>query len=289
LGLTVQNISMRFDVPGGAVQALKDVSVELAKGELLSVLGPSGCGKTTLLNILAGFLTPTEGRVTLNGHAVTGPHPERGMVFQQGALFEWMSVRRNVDFGPRMKGMAAAERNRITDHLLDTVGLAEFREKAVYELSGGMQQRVAIAQALMAKPRVLMMDEPFGALDPETREAMQVLILQLWEQDQMTVFFVTHDMEEALYLGTRILVLSQHYTDDRGPGSRRGARIVADFQLEHRAQSTEVKRSSEFLDRVAEIRRVGFDPRSLRHVDEFNLRHPDSFRTLHPDESKATV
>ncbi|MFZ1662870.1 MAG: ATP-binding cassette domain-containing protein, partial [Paracoccaceae bacterium] len=153
MGLSIKNLSMRFDVPGGKpVQALQDVSLEVGKGELVSILGPSGCGKTTLLNILAGFLSPTSGKVTLNGHAVTGPHPERGMVFQQGALFEWMSVRRNVDFGPRMKGMGLAERTKITDHLLETVGLHDFKEKAVYELSGGMQQRVALARCLANDP-----------------------------------------------------------------------------------------------------------------------------------------
>ena len=143
---------MRFDLPNGSsIQALKDVSLTLNDGELLSVLGPSGCGKTTLLNIIAGFLAPTDGQVVLNGETVTGPAPERGMVFQKGALFEWMNVRHNVDFGPRMKGMAKKERDEITDHLLEIVGLQDFKEKAVYELSGGMQQRVALARALAAR------------------------------------------------------------------------------------------------------------------------------------------
>ena len=148
-GLDIKNVSMRFDLPNGSsVQALKDVSLNLQAGELLSVLGPSGCGKTTLLNILAGFLAPTEGVVELNGHVVTGPDAERGMVFQRGALFEWMNVRDNVEFGPRMKGMGRAEREKISDHLLEIVGLQDFKEKAVYELSGGMQQRVALARCL---------------------------------------------------------------------------------------------------------------------------------------------
>jgi taurine transport system ATP-binding protein len=247
LGLTVQNVSMRFDVPGGAVQALKDVSVELAKGELLSVLGPSGCGKTTLLNILAGFLTPTEGRVTLNGHAVTGPHPERGMVFQQGALFEWMSVRRNVDFGPRMKGMAAAERDRITDHLLDTVGLAEFTDKAVYELSGGMQQRVALARCLANDPDVILMDEPLGALDALTREKMQGLVLKLWMDTGKTVILITHSVEEALLLGERLIVMAPRpgriFKEYRLPFAERG--VGADLR--------EVKKSDGFARMRDEI------------------------------------
>jgi NitT/TauT family transport system ATP-binding protein len=151
-----------------------------------------------------------------------------------------------------------------------------------------MQQRVAIAQALIAQPRLLMMDEPFGALDPETREAMQLFLLQLWEEHPMTIFFVTHDMEEAVFLGTRVLVLSQHYTDDRGddPSVRRGARIVADYELPGGVNSTKVKKSPAFLDLVDEIRRIGFSPERLRHVREFNLRHPDSFQTLTSSESR---
>lgn len=168
-GLIIDNLSMRFDLANGSsVQALENVSLTLQKGELLSVLGPSGCGKTTLLNILAGFLAPTSGHVTLNGLRVTGPSAERGMVFQQGALFEWMSVRQNVDFGPRMKGMEKRQRDQITDHLLETVGLQDFKEKAVYELSGGMQQRVALARCLANDPEVILMDEPLGALDALT-------------------------------------------------------------------------------------------------------------------------
>ena len=208
-GLSIENLSMRFDLAnGGSVQALQDVSIELMAGELLSVLGPSGCGKTTLLNILAGFLAPTSGRVTLNGKPVTGPSPERGMVFQQGALFEWMSVRRNVDFGPRMKGMPERDRNQITDHLLETVGLGGFKEKAVYELSGGMQQRVALARCLANDPDVILMDEPLGALDALTREKMQGLVLKLWKETGKTVILITHSVEEALLLGERLLVMA---------------------------------------------------------------------------------
>jgi len=143
-GLEIDKLSMRFDLPNGSsVQALQDVSIDLKAGELLSVLGPSGCGKTTLLNIVAGFLAPTAGKITLNGDVVSGPGPERGMVFQQGALFEWMSVRQNVGFGPKMKGTSKEDAEKV-DHLLDVVGLQDFKEKQVYELSGGMQQRVAL-------------------------------------------------------------------------------------------------------------------------------------------------
>ncbi|MDC0738461.1 ABC transporter ATP-binding protein [Cognatishimia sp. SS12] len=208
-GLSIDNISMRFDLPdGGHVQALKDVSLDLQAGELLSVLGPSGCGKTTLLNIVAGFLAPTEGQIVLNGHQVTGPDAERGMVFQQGALFEWMSVRDNVGFGPSMKGMPSKEKAEIVDHLLDVVGLQDFKEKAVYELSGGMQQRVSLARCLANDPDVILMDEPLGALDALTREKMQSLVLKLWKETGKTIILITHSVEEALLLGERLLVMA---------------------------------------------------------------------------------
>jgi taurine transport system ATP-binding protein len=208
-GLTIDNLSMRFDLPdGGSVQALKDINLQIKQGELLSVLGPSGCGKTTLLNILAGFLAPTRGSVDLNGHQVIQPSAERGMVFQQGALFEWMSVRENVSFGPRMKRTKTKETKERVDNLLDIVGLADFKEKAVYELSGGMQQRVALARCLANEPDVILMDEPLGALDALTREKMQSLVLKLWKETGKTIILITHSVEEALLLGERLLVMA---------------------------------------------------------------------------------
>ncbi len=208
-GLSIENISMRFDLPnGGSVQALKDVTLHLKEGELMSVLGPSGCGKTTLLNILAGFLAPTDGKIVMNGHEVNGPDAERGMVFQQGALFEWMSVRENVGFGPSMKGMPKLDKAEIVNHLLDVVGLQDFKEKAVYELSGGMQQRVALARCLANDPDVILMDEPLGALDALTREKMQSLVLKLWKETGKTIILITHSVEEALLLGERLLVMA---------------------------------------------------------------------------------
>ncbi len=207
--LHIDQVSMTFSLPNGAsIEALKDVSLTLAEGELMSVLGPSGCGKTTLLNIIAGFLAPTSGQVVLNGNQVTGPGPERGMVFQQGALFEWMSVRKNVGFGPAMKGVSAAETRDIVDGLLETVGLHDFGEKAVYELSGGMQQRVALARCLANDPDVILMDEPLGALDALTREKMQGLVLKLWKETGKTIILITHSVEEALLLGERLLVMA---------------------------------------------------------------------------------
>jgi taurine transport system ATP-binding protein len=247
-GLIIDNLSMRFDLPNGSsVQALQNVSLTLKEGELLSVLGPSGCGKTTLLNILAGFLAPTEGQVTLNGKRVTGPSAERGMVCQQGALFEWMSVRQNVDFGPRMKGMEKTKRDQITDHLLETVGLQDFKEKAVYELSGGMQQRVALARCLANDPEVILMDEPLGALDALTREKMQGLVLKLWKDTGKTVVLITHSVEEALLLGERLVVMAPRpgriFKEYKLPFAERG--VAADLR--------EVKKSDGFADTREEI------------------------------------
>jgi taurine transport system ATP-binding protein len=200
---------MRFDLPNGSsVQALENVSLNLKEGELLSVLGPSGCGKTTLLNIVAGFLAPTEGQIVLNGHHVTGPDAERGMVFQQGALFEWMNVRDNVSFGPRMRRQKPAQYDARVDHLLDVTGLHDFKDKAIYELSGGMQQRVALARCLANEPDVILMDEPLGALDALTREKMQGLVLKLWKETGRTIILITHSVEEALLLGERLLVMA---------------------------------------------------------------------------------
>jgi taurine transport system ATP-binding protein len=208
-GLIIDNISMRFDLPGGgSVQALKNVSLNIKAGELMSVLGPSGCGKTTLLNIVAGFLAPTEGQIRLGENVVHGPGPERGMVFQQGALFEWMNVRDNVSFGPDMKGVSRKQSGPKVDHLLEVVGLQDFKEKAIYELSGGMQQRVALARCLANEPDVILMDEPLGALDALTREKMQSLVLDLWKETGKTIILITHSVEEALLLGERLLVMA---------------------------------------------------------------------------------
>ncbi|MEM8775991.1 MAG: ABC transporter ATP-binding protein [Pseudomonadota bacterium] len=246
--LLIDNISMRFDLPnGGHVQALKDVSLTLKTGELMSVLGPSGCGKTTLLNIVAGFLAPTEGQVVLNDHRVEGPDAERGMVFQQGALFEWMSVRDNVSFGPRMKGMAKSQYMPNVDHLLEIVGLQDFKEKAIYELSGGMQQRVALARCLANDPDVILMDEPLGALDALTREKMQGLVLKLWKETGKTIILITHSVEEALLLGERLLVMAPR------PG-----RIHKEYRLPFAdlgvgADLREVKKHPEFNERREEI------------------------------------
>jgi NitT/TauT family transport system ATP-binding protein len=276
----------------GPKLVLDNVDLSVARGELCTVVGPSGCGKSTLLRQILGDEAPDRGTITLEGRDVGYPDTRRGIVFQKYSLFPHLTVLENVRLGRDLGGGLLGGLRGRKEHreeamaYLQRMRLAEHAHKYPHELSGGMQQRVAIAQAMILKPAVLMMDEPFGALDPDTREQMQVFLLELWETQKMTVFFVTHDLEEAVYLGTRILVLSQYYTDDRGhgPGVKRGAKIVADYQLPRAVTATDVKRSPEFTRLVDEIRRLGFNPETLQHVRDFNLRHPQSFRTLTAEE-----
>ena len=240
-GLLIDDISMRFDLPNGdAVQALKNVTLDIKEGELMAVLGPSGCGKTTLLNIVAGFLAPTEGTITLGGNRVTGPGAERGMVFQQGALFEWMNVRENIGFGPNMKGAPKGETRDRVDQLLGIVGLQDFAQKMIYELSGGMQQRVALARCLANDPEVILMDEPLGALDALTREKMQSLVLDLWKETGKTIILITHSVEEALLLGERLLVMAPR------PGRIHKEYRLPFAELGVGADLREVKKHAEF-------------------------------------------
>jgi len=246
--LSVDGLGMIYELPkGGSVQALHEVSFDLEAGRLLTLLGPSGCGKTTLLNIVAGFLAPTSGSVTLGGDPITGPGQERGMVFQQGALFEWQTVAQNVAFGPRMNRKGKSETQDLVQDLLSTVGLQGFGDKAVYELSGGMQQRVALARCLANDPEVILMDEPLGALDALTREKMQGLILKLWQETGKTIVLVTHSVEEALYLGDRLFVMAPR------PG-----RIEREYELPFAQQGLhvdprEMKASPEFIQKREEL------------------------------------
>ena len=208
--LCCKDLCMTFTDPilGSKVEALKNIEFNLKRGQILSVLGPSGCGKTTLLNMIAGFITPTSGALSLGGVDIQAPGADRGMVFQQGALFEWLTVARNVDFGLRMKGMAEEESRELVNFWLDTVGLHGFGETPTYQLSGGMQQRVALARCLVNDPDLILMDEPLGALDALTREKMQSLILELWKKTGKTIIVITHSVEEALLLGERLFVMA---------------------------------------------------------------------------------
>ena len=203
--LVSKNLNMLF---GETVHALKDVSFTLKRGELLTVLGPSGCGKTTLLNIIAGFLNPTSGSISLDEKEINGPGVERGMVFQQGALFEWLTVSQNVDFGLRMRKEDPQKSKKLVNEWLEIVGLQGFGDTPTYQLSGGMQQRVALARCLINDPDLILMDEPLGALDALTREKMQSLVLKIWKETGKTIVLITHSVEEALLLGERLFVMA---------------------------------------------------------------------------------
>jgi len=209
-GIVIDHISMTYSGLAGTVEALRDVNLEIAPGEFICLVGPSGCGKTTLLNIIAGFLEPTSGTVRMDGRPITGPGPDRGVVFQQYAVFPWMTVRQNVEFGLNLKANKKPkdEIKKIVDHFIALVGLKDFEDAFPKELSGGMKQRVAIARSYAVNPQVLLMDEPFGALDAQTRQFMQESLLQILEQEHKTVIFVTHGVEEAAFLATRVVVMA---------------------------------------------------------------------------------
>jgi NitT/TauT family transport system ATP-binding protein len=206
--IQVRGVSKIFRVPGGEVVALKDIDLAVGAGEFVCLLGPSGCGKSTLLNAIAGFAPPTAGTITVDGRAVAGPGPDRGMVFQEYALFPWMTVAQNVAFGLEIKGMARALINQRVAELLETLKLTDFRDRFPKDLSGGMRQRVAIARVLALDPPVLLMDEPFGALDSLTRRSLQDELLRIWASMKKTIIFVTHSIEESIYLADRIVVMT---------------------------------------------------------------------------------
>jgi ABC-type nitrate/sulfonate/bicarbonate transport system ATPase subunit len=207
--LTLSHVSMRFRSRRGyEILALDDVSFTVPDREIAVLVGTSGCGKSTILRLAAGLLTPSSGELHLDGRVVSGPGADRGMVFQSYTLFPWLTVRRNVEFGLTIKGVPAEERARISQHYIKLVGLSGFETVYPKELSGGMMQRVAIARALANDPEILLMDEPFGALDAQTRTIMQELLLRVWEESHKTILFVTHDIEEATFLGDRLFVMS---------------------------------------------------------------------------------
>ncbi|SEN79119.1 NitT/TauT family transport system ATP-binding protein [Actinacidiphila rubida] len=206
--ISFRDVGCRFPVRGGHFTAVDRVSLDVGEREFVTVVGPSGCGKSTLLNMAAGLVTPTSGEVVVDGRRVTGPGPDRGVIFQQYALFPWLTVRRNVEFGLRVAGVGAAERRRRADEAIALVGLGDFADALPKTLSGGMKQRCAIARAYAVDPDVLLMDEPFGALDSLTRVQLQEQLLDTWSRQTRTVVFVTHDVEEAVYLAGRVVVMA---------------------------------------------------------------------------------
>lgn len=208
--LTLDDVTVRFNEDPDTPAALQDLSLDIREGEILVAVGPSGCGKTTVLNLAAGLLRPTHGQVTFEGKPVVRTDPKRGVVFQQYALFPWMTVRENVEYGLKLKKVPRAQRREISTRYLELVGLGHAADKLPKQLSGGMKQRTAIARAYAVDPTVLLMDEPFGALDAQTRLGLQNELLHTWESTRKSILFITHDIDEALLLGHRIAVLAAY-------------------------------------------------------------------------------
>ncbi|HLI99053.1 MAG TPA: ABC transporter ATP-binding protein [Bradyrhizobium sp.] len=218
--MTIRSVTKRFAVGDDEIEALAPIDLVIPKGEFVCMIGASGCGKSTLLRIIAGFEEPTTGDVSIQGRIITGPGSDRGMVFQDYALFPWMTVRQNISFGPRQRQLPREEIDRTTDEFVRMVGLERFADRYPNQLSGGMKQRVAIARVLANNANILLMDEPFGALDALTREQLQHELLQIWQRTGVTIIFVTHSVEEAVLLADRVLVMSA------GPG-----RIDSDVRI----------------------------------------------------------
>lgn len=245
--IAVENVTLDYSSKVGKERALDNININIFPGEFVCVLGPSGCGKSTLLKILAGFIPPTSGNVRLEGNLVKGTDWHRGVVFQNPPLYDWLTVRENVAFGPKMRKIPKKVYAPLVMDYLKKVDLENYGDKMIYELSGGMKQRVSIARALINNPEILLMDEPFGALDALTRENVQDLTRKIWWNNRKTIFFITHDVEEALLLGSRILVMSKH------PGT-----IISDIRVHFSERiieegSKHIKFSEEFYNKRQEI------------------------------------
>jgi NitT/TauT family transport system ATP-binding protein len=241
--ITVEQVSHLYRPPTGrAVLALDDVSLEVRDREFLALLGPSGCGKSTLLYLIGGFLPVEKGRILVDGRSVTAPGPDRGIVFQHFALFPWKTVRSNVLYGLERMGLGREERDKRAQSFIDLVGLTGFEDSYPSQLSGGMKQRAAIARTLAIDPRILLMDEPFGALDAQTRHLMQTELLAIWQRSRKTVIFVTHDVQEAVYLADRVAVMSAR------PG-----RIKTTVETRFDRSDPDLVRTKGFVDKVDEI------------------------------------
>jgi len=255
MGLNIRRASVIYPAADGRppVEALRSIDLDIAGDDFVVVLGASGCGKSTLLSLIAGFLSPSSGDILLDGAVVQGPGADRAVVFQKHALLPWLNVLDNVAFGLKLQGVAGAKRHEIARGFIRLLGLADFETSKVYNLSGGMQQRVGIARALTCDPKVLLMDEPLGALDALTREKAQELILNIWHSTRKSVFFITHSVEEALFMGTKLIVMSPR------PG-----RIAHRFDLPFSRQflagvpARQVKASREFISLREEVLEIIF-------------------------------
>lgn len=291
--IDARDVVKRYPRPGGAGERtiLNDVHLRVRPREFITVVGPSGCGKSTLLRLILGSELPSEGTLHVEGRAARRPDRHRGIVYQRYSLFPHLTVLENVIFGLDLEAFSIAarwfrpgayrrDRERYAERAseyLKRMNLAEAADKYPHQLSGGMQQRVAIAQAAIMEPAILLMDEPFGALDDSTRQEMQLFILELWERSEMTILFVTHDLEEALFLGTRILVLSQYYSDDT---PCEGAKLVIDREVPGgHPKPSDFRYSREFDTLRERVRRDGLDPEVRQHIRDFDLSHRDAWRS----------
>jgi ABC-type nitrate/sulfonate/bicarbonate transport system ATPase subunit len=249
--LEVRGVFKTFQQNAKSTVALQNVDLQLNKSEFVSIVGSSGCGKSTLLNIIAGLIQPCAGQVLVEGNPVQGPGGDRGMVFQGYTLYPWLNVANNIAFGLKLRNLSKAQIKERVSYYLDVVGLTRFAKAYPKQLSGGMKQRVAIARALANQPAVLLMDEPFGALDAQTKEQMQQFLLGLWEQTQTTILMITHDLEEAVFLSQRVYVMSAH------PGE-----IRDEFKISLRHRDLDIKLSSEFIQIKRDI------IHSMRHNEQ---------------------
>lgn len=285
---------------GEEFTVLNDIDLKVSKGEFVTVIGPSGCGKSTLLRLILGSEQPYSGTVKFQGEKIVSPDRSRGIVFQKYSLFPHLTVLENLVFG--LNAEAFSIPGRFINPLNYKNSMKSFKEKSMdylkkigmendggkypSQLSGGMRQRVAIAQAMIMDPAILLMDEPFGALDDSTRQAMQLFILEHWEKTGMTVFFVTHDLEEAVFLGSRSIVLSQYYKTDENKVN--GAKIVTDIPITgNYPRTSDYKYSEEMNQYIKKLRNDGLNPEHRQHISEFDLQHKDSFRTICENEWKG--
>jgi NitT/TauT family transport system ATP-binding protein len=248
--LEVNNLFKQFKTRNGSVLALEDINLHVEEGEFVCAVGASGSGKSTLLRLIAGLDSPSSGEVVVDGVKVIGPGVDRGMVFQAYTLFPWMTVADNVGFGLKLRGISSSRRREEVDYYLETVGLSQFAKSFPRELSGGMRQRVAIARALASQPKLLLMDEPFGALDVQTKESMQQFLLEVWERTRKTIFMITHDVEEAVFLSQRIYILTAR------PGKIR-QEVAIDLPLD---RTQKIKRELHFQNYKYQVMDLLRDP-----------------------------